>query len=157
MTGLYYEECVPGTVVEHAATRTVTEMDNVLFSSLTMNVQPLHVDEEFAKTTQYGQRVVNGIFTLGLVLGITVPETVLGTTLGVRAMEHIDFAAPVFHGDTLRVRTAILDRRDSRSLPHAGVVRFEHVATNQSGTTVLVVRRVGLMLRKPVSPTGSAG
>jgi acyl dehydratase len=151
MSGLWYEECEPGLVIEHATSRTVTEMDNVLFSSLTMNVQPLHIDEEFAATTQHGQRVVNGIFTLGLVLGMTVPETVLGTTLGVRAIEHVDFAQAVFHGDTIRAATTILDRRESRSLPDAGVVRFQHTGRNQRDEAVLTVRRVGLMLRRPSS------
>ncbi|HMJ99698.1 MAG TPA: MaoC family dehydratase, partial [Reyranella sp.] len=100
MAGLYFEEFAVGRVFDHAWTRTVTEMDNVLFSSLTMNVQPLHIDEEFASKTEFGQRIVNSLFTLGLMIGITVNDTTLGTTVANLGMTDVRFPKPVFHGDT---------------------------------------------------------
>lgn len=148
MRGKYYEEFEVGEVIRHAATRTVTEMDNVLFTSMTMNIQPLHIDEEFARTTEHGTRVVNGVFTLGLVVGVTVPETVLGTTLGVLGFDNVTFHRIVRHGDTIRVETEILSMRESKSRPNCGLVGFEHRGYNQDGELVLTVRRVGLMLKK---------
>ncbi len=109
MAGLYFEEFAVGRVFDHAWTRTVTEMDNVLYSSLTMNVQPLHLDEEFASKTEFGQRIVNSLFTLGLMIGITVNDTTLGTTVANLGMTDVRFPKPVFHGDTLRVKTTVLD------------------------------------------------
>ena len=113
MAGLYFEEFTEGQVFEHAMSRTVTEMDNVLFSTLTMNPQPLHLDEEFAKKTEFGQRLVNSLFTLGLVIGISVGETTLGTTIANLGMSDVRFPKPVFHGDTLRVRTIVRSKRKS--------------------------------------------
>ena len=109
MAGLYFEEFTVGRVFDHAWTRTVTEMDNVLYSSLTMNVQPLHLDEEFASKTEFGQRIVNSLFTLGLMIGITVNDTTLGTTVANLGMTDVRFPKPVFHGDTLRVKTTVLE------------------------------------------------
>jgi acyl dehydratase len=152
MPGKYYEQFVVGEVIHHEATRTITEMDNVLFSSLTMNVQPLHLDEVFAATTEHGTRVVNGVFVLGLIVGISVPETVLGTTLGVLGFEDVTFAKIVKHGDTLHVETEILSMRESKSRQNCGLVRFEHRGLNQDGDLVLSVRRTGLMLKQP-APT----
>jgi acyl dehydratase len=152
MPGKYYEQFVVGEVIRHEATRTITEMDNVLFSSLTMNVQPLHLDEVFAATTEHGTRVVNGVFVLGLIVGISVPETVLGTTLGVLGFEDVTFAKIVKHGDTLHVETEILSMRESKSRQNCGLVRFEHRGLNQDGDLVLSVRRTGLMLKQP-APT----
>jgi acyl dehydratase len=149
VSGMWFEEFEVGAVLRHAATRTITEMDNVLFSSLTMNPQPLHLDEEFARGTIYGTRIVNSIFTLGVVTGIPVADTTLGTTLGNLGFEEITFPNPVKHGDTLRVETRILDKRESRSRPDAGIVRFEHVAVNQSGDVVCTCRRAGLMMKRP--------
>jgi len=120
MAGLYFEELHVGRVFDHAWTRTVTEMDNVLYSSLTMNVQPLHLDEEFASKTEFGQRIVNSIFTLGLMIGITVNDTTIGTTIANLGMTDVKFPKPVFHGDTLKVRTAVLSIRESKSRPDAG-------------------------------------
>src|ERR1041384_7377531 len=105
MAGLYFEEFSEGQVFEHAMTRTVTEMDNVLFTTLTMNPQPLHLDAEFAKTTEFGRPLVNSIFTLGLVIGMTVGDTTLGTTVANLGMSDVRFPKPVFHGDTVRART----------------------------------------------------
>jgi acyl dehydratase len=154
MPGKYYEQFVVGEVIRHEATRTITEMDNVLFSSLTMNVQPLHLDEVFAATTEHGTRVVNGVFVLGLIVGISVPETVLGTTLGVLGFEDVTFAKIVKHGDTLHVETEILSMRESKSRPNCGLVRFEHRGLNQDGDLVLSVRRTGLMLKQPAPTAG---
>ena len=151
MAGLYFEEFSVGQTFDHAWTRTVTEMDNVLFSSLTMNVQPLHLDEEFAKGTEFGQRIVNSLFTLGLMIGITVNDTTLGTTVANLGMTDVRFPRPVFHGDTLRVRTTVLSLRESRSRPDAGIVEFSHVALNQRGETVAQCTRQALMRKTPRS------
>ena len=149
MAGLYYEEFSVGMEFKHALTRTVTEMDNVLFCAMTHNPQPLHLDEEFAKKTQYGQRIVNSLFTLGLVIGVTVADTTLGTTLGNLGMTDIRFKSPVFHGDTIHVVTRIKDKRESKSRPNEGIVTFEHIGTNQRNEEVCYVVRTGLMKKKP--------
>ena len=151
MAGLYFEEFSVGQAFDHAWTRTVTEMDNVLFSSLTMNVQPLHLDEEFAKGTEFGQRIVNSLFTLGLMIGITVNDTTLGTTVANLGMTDVRFPRPVLHGDTLRVRTTVLSLRESRSRPDTGIVEFSHTALNQRGETVAQCTRQALMRKKPRS------
>src|SRR5271156_3781141 len=140
MAGLYFEEFEEGQVFEHAISRTVTEMDNVLFSTLTMNPQPLHLDAEFAKTTEFGQR---------LVIGISVGETTLGTTVANLGMSDVRFPKPVFHGDTLRVRTIVRSKRKSQSRPDAGIVEFDHQGINQRGETVAICRRAGLMKCRP--------
>jgi len=149
MAGLYYEEFKPGMEFQHALTRTVTEMDNILFCAMTHNPQPLHLDEEFSKKTQYGQRIVNSLFTLGLVIGVTVAETTLGTTLGNLGMTDIRFKNPVFHGDTIRVVTRIKEVRESKSRPNEGIVTFEHIGYNQRGEEVCYVVRTGLMRKRP--------
>ncbi|MGX7727753.1 MULTISPECIES: MaoC family dehydratase [unclassified Rhodococcus (in: high G+C Gram-positive bacteria)] len=149
MSGLYFEELEPGLVLKHAVTRTVTETDNLLFTTLTLNVQPLHLDAEFAKNSMYGERIVNSVFTLGVVVGIPVQETTLGTTLGNLGFEEIAFPAPVLIGDTLRIETEILSRRESKSRPDTGIVRFEHRGFNQNDKLVCRVQRSGLMLKKP--------
>ena len=151
MSGLYYEQFEVGCKFEHEWTRTVTEMDNVLYSSLTMNVQPLHLDEEFAKQTEFGQRIVNSLFTLGLMIGITVNDTTLGTTVANLGMTDVRFPKPVFHGDTLHVRTKVLSLRESKSRPDAGIVEFSHVAINQRGETVAQCIRQALMRRRPTA------
>jgi acyl dehydratase len=149
MRGLYFEEFEPGRVYRHSFTRTVTEMDNVLFTSLTMNVQPLHLDEEFAKQTIHGRRVVNSLFTVALIGAFQVPELTMGTTLGNLGYEKITFPHPVFHGDTLRGETTILSKRESKSRTDSGIVWFEHRGYNQDDVLVMTCTRVGLMLRKP--------
>jgi acyl dehydratase len=148
MAGLYYEEFSVGQVFEHPWTRTVTEMDNVLFSSLTMNVQPLHLDAEFAAKSEFGQRIVNSIFTLGLMIGISVNDTTLGTTVANLGMTDTRFPKPVFHGDTLRAQTKVLTMRESKSRPDAGIIEFEHTAYNQRGELVATCKRQALMRRK---------
>jgi acyl dehydratase len=149
MPGLYFEDFQIGHVFEHAMSRTVTEMDNVLFSALTMNPQPLHLDEEFAKTTEFGQRLVNSLFTLGLLIGMTVGETTLGTTIANLGMDKVAFPKPVFHGDTIRARSIVRSVRASKSRPEAGVVELEHQAINQRGELVATCLRSAFMKRRP--------
>ncbi len=149
MAGLYYEEFEIGQVFEHEITRTVTEMDNVLFTALTHNAQPLHLDAEFAKNTEFGKPLVNSIFTLGLMIGVSVIDTTLGTTVGNLGMTEVRFPKPVFHGDTLRATTKIKSKRESKSRPTMGIVVFEHRAFNQHGDEVAYCLRSGLMLKKP--------
>ena len=149
MAGLYFEDFVEGRVFEHALSRTVTEMDNVLFTTLTMNPQPLHLDADFAKTTEFGRPLVNSIFTLGLVIGITVGDTTLGTTVANLGMTDVRFPKPVFHGDTIRARTTVVSSRRSKSRSDAGIVEFEHVGLNQKGETVAICRRAALMKLRP--------
>jgi acyl dehydratase len=146
--GLYFEEFEVGRVYKHPFTRTVTEMDNVLFTSLTMNMQPLHLDEEFAKTTIHGRRVLNSLFTLALISAFQVPELTMGTTLGNLGYDKVEFPHPVFHGDTLRSETTILDKRLSQSRTDSGIVWFEHRGYNQDDQLICRCNRAGLMMRE---------
>lgn len=147
-TGKYYEDLEPGIIFRHAITRTVAEYDNILFSSLTHNSAWLHLDEEYCKTTMYGQRIANSLFTLALVCGVTVGDTTLGTTLGNLGFADIKFPKPVFLGDTIHAETQVINRRESRSMPHAGIVEFETRGMNQRDELVVSFRRTGLMLKK---------
>jgi len=147
MAGLHYEQFEVGHTFRHPAGRTVTEMDNVLFSSLTMNPQPLHLDAEFAKSTEFGRPLVNSLFTLGLVIGMSVADTTLGTTIANLGMSDVKFPAPVFHGDTVRVETTVVAKRESKSRPDAGIVEFEHRGINQRGEIVCICRRSAFMKR----------
>lgn len=149
MRGLYFEEFEIGAEYKHPFTRTVTEMDNILFTSLTMNLQPLHLDEDFAKRSVHGARVVNSLFTVALIGAFHVPELTMGTTLGNLGYDKIKFPRPVFHGDTLRGETTILDKRESNSRDDSGIVWFEHRGYNQRGELVCLLHRVGLMTKKP--------
>ncbi len=148
MPGLYFEEFNVGQTFEHPWGRTVTEADNMLFSCLTLNVQPLHIDAEFAAQTEFGKPLVNSLFTLGLMIGMTVNDTTLGTTVANLGMTDVRFPRPVFHGDTLRVRTTVTAVRGSKSRPNAGIVEFEHQALNQRKEVVAVCSRQALMRRK---------
>jgi acyl dehydratase len=147
--GLYYEEFEIGRVFEHAIGRTVTEMDNTLFSCLTLNPQPLHIDHQFAAGTEWGRPLVNSLFTLGLMIGISVSDTTLGTTIANLGMSEVKFGKPVFHGDTIRVKTEVVAMRESRSRPDAGLVEFHHRAYNQHGDMVAECRRQAFMRKKP--------
>jgi acyl dehydratase len=149
VAGLYFEEFQSGMVIEHAIRRTVTETDNLLFSALTYNCAPLHIDAEYCKTTIYGERLVNSMFLLALVAGVTVYETTLGTTLGNLGFSEIVFPKPTFHGDTIRVQTEILETRLSRSRQDSGIVTFKHIARNQRDEIVCTAVRTGLMLLRP--------
>ena len=135
---------------KHPLTRTVTEMDYILFCAMPHNPQPLHLDEEFSKGTMYGQRLVNSMFTLGLVIGVTVGDTTLGTTLGNLGLTDVRFVNPVFHGDTIRAMTKITDKRESKSRPTTGIVTFEHYGFNQRDEEVAFCLRTGLMMKRPV-------
>ncbi len=149
MGGLYFEEFEVGHIFAHAVGRTVTEMDNTLFSCLTLNLQPLHIDHEFAAGTEWGRPLVNSLFTLGLMIGISVSDTTLGTTIANLGMSEVKFGKPVFHGDTIRVKTEVVAKRESRSRPDAGIVEFHHRAYNQHGDLVAECRRQAFMRKKP--------
>jgi acyl dehydratase len=150
LPGLYFEEFVLGHVFTHAIRRTVTEADNVFFTALTHNPAALHLDEEYCREhTEYGQRIVNSAFTLGLMVGISVGDTTLGTTVANLGWDEVRFPKPVFHGDTLHVETEVVELRDSRSRPQNGIVVFEHRAYNQRNEIVATCKRSALMLRKP--------
>jgi acyl dehydratase len=124
-------------------------MDNIMFCAMTHNPQPLHLDEEFSKKTMYGQRLVNSMFTLGLVIGVTVGDTTLGTTLGNLGLTDVRFVNPVFHGDTIRAVTKITDKRESKSRPTTGIVTFEHFGFNQRDEEIAFCVRTGLMMKRP--------
>lgn len=149
MAGKYYEDLDPGLIIQHDLSRTVTEADNVLFSSLTMNTQPLHISEDFASKTEFGRRIVNGIFTLGLVVGISVPELTQGTIVANLGYEAISHPHPLFHGDTVYVETEIIAKRDSKSRPTCGIVTMKHTGRNQNGVVVIEVTRSALVLKRP--------
>lgn len=150
MPGLFFEEFTVGQQFEHGVRRTVTEMDNVLFSALTHNPAPLHIDEEYCREhTEFGQRIVNSAFTLGLMVGVTVEDTTLGTTVGNLGWNEVRFPRPVFHGDTLHVRTTVDELRESKSRPEAGITIFRHEAFNQRDELVATCQRVALMKKRP--------
>ncbi|MCW5874807.1 MAG: MaoC family dehydratase [Anaerolineales bacterium] len=148
MAGKYYEELEVGQRFMHGATRTITETDNVLFSGLTMNTQPLHMDEEFAKRTAFGQRIVNGIFTFGVVVGITVAELTEGTIVANLGYEKVNHPNPVFAGDTIRVETEVLEKRPSASKPDRGVVRLRHTGYKQNDDVVVEIERAVMFLKR---------
>ncbi|MGI9591205.1 MAG: MaoC family dehydratase [Myxococcota bacterium] len=149
-TGRWFEELEPGTVVQHAIRRTLTESDNVLFTSLTMNPAWLHLDFDYAENeTEFGRPLVNSMLTVAVVIGISVHETTLGTTVANLGFKEITFPAPVFHGDTIRVETEVAAARASRSRPTQGIVTFEHRAFNQRGELVCRAVRDALMHRRP--------
>ena len=150
MAGLYYEEFSAGMEFIHELRRTVTETDNVMFCAMTHNPQPLHLDAEFAKETEFGERLVNSLFTLGLVIGVSVGDTTLGTTIGNLGMNDVRFAHPVFHGDTLHFMTRVKDMRESKSRPTAGLVTFEHFGFNQRDEEVCYCTRAAFMKKRPV-------
>jgi acyl dehydratase len=149
MPGRWFEDLEVGVVVEHPIRRTVTETDNVLFTTMTMNPAPLHLDHEYAAGTEFGRPLVNSMFTLALVVGLSVSELTLGTIIAQVALDAIAFPAPVFTGDTIRVETEVVQARASGSRPDAGLVVFEHRARNQRGELVCTARRTGLMHRRP--------
>ncbi len=150
MAGTYYEDLEVGQVFQHAIRRTVTETDNILFSTMTLNPQPLHIDRHFCETeTEWGQPLMNSLFTLGLMIGISVHETTLGTTVANLGMSEVRFPHPLFQGDTVHVTSRVLDKRPSKSRPGQGIVEFEHSAFNQADVMVATCRRHALMLCRP--------
>jgi acyl dehydratase len=152
VAGLYFEEFQLGQVFKHAIRRTLTEADNVFFTALTHNPAALHLDEEYCRNeTEFGQRIVNSAFTLGLMVGISVGDTTLGTTVANLGWDEVRFPKPLFHGDTVHVESEVVDIRDSRSRPQNGIVVFEHRAFNQKGELVARCKRSALMLRRPTT------
>jgi acyl dehydratase len=149
VSGRWFEELSEGLVVRHAVTRTITEADNTLFSTMTMNPQPLHLDAAFAAETEFGERIVNSLFTLGLLVGLTVYELTLGTTIANLGFGKVEFPRPVFHGDTLRAETTVMAARASRSREDAGIVDFEHRGYNQRDELVALCDRAALIHRRP--------
>jgi len=149
MPGKFYEDLQVGQIFRHSAGRTVTEMDNTLFSMLTMNPQPLHINADFAAKTPFGQRIVNGLFTLGLITGLTVAELTDGTILANLGYDNIRHPNPVFHGDTLYAESEVLEKRDSKSHPEAGLVRLKDWGKKPDGTVVVEFERTALFLKRP--------
>jgi acyl dehydratase len=149
MTGKYFDDLEVGQRFRHATGRTVTETDNVLFCSLTMNPQALHLNEDFAAKTQFGRRIMNGIFTMGLVVGLTVGELTDGTIVANLSYDRVAHPAPLFAGDTVYVDTEVLAKTPSRSKPDRGVVKLLHRGLNQQGTVVVEIERSVLFLVKP--------
>ena len=150
--GLYFEGFVVGSLTEHRYHRTVTQMDNMLFSNMTLNPQPLHIDRHFCEQeTEWGQPLMNSLFTLGLMIGISVGDTTVGTTIGNLGMTDVKFPAPLFEGDTVRVETQVVSKRESKSRPDAGLVEFYHRAYKQDGTLVAECKRQAFMLKRPAA------
>ncbi len=149
MPGKYYEDLEVGMKIRHPLGRTITEADNVLFCALTMNPQPLHLNEDFAARTLFGRRIVNGLLTLALATGLTVADLTEGTIIANLGYENVRHPNPMFHGDTLYVETEVLEKRPSRSRPNAGIVRLKHVGRKQDGTIVVEFERVVMFLRRP--------
>jgi acyl dehydratase len=151
VAGLYFEEFVMGQRFEHLVRRTVTETDNLLFSALTMNPAALHLDAEYAKGTTFGERIVNSVFTLGLLVGLSVYDTTYGTTIGNLGWDEVRFPRPVLIGDTLRASSTVHSIRESKSRQDSGIVVFEHIAWNQRDEQVATCLRTALMLRRPAA------
>jgi itaconyl-CoA hydratase len=150
MPGKYFDDLNVGDRIQHAQGRTVTEMDNTLFCALTMNTQPLHLNEDFSSRTVFGQRIVNGIFTMGLVVGLTVSELTEGTVVANLGYDRVQHPNPVFHGDTIYVESEVVEKRESRSHPDRGIIRLKHTGRKPDGTIVVELERTVLfMKRKP--------
>ncbi|MEM9171668.1 MAG: MaoC family dehydratase [Pseudomonadota bacterium] len=148
MPGLYFEQAEVGLVIKHRMTRTVTEADNVLFCAITHNPQPLHLDAEYAKRTEFGQRVVNSLYTVSFATGVSVEDTTLGTLVVNLGFGEMTFPKPVFLNDTLRVETEVIEARASRSRPNAGIVTFLHRTHNQRDELVCSIRRTAMLQRQ---------
>jgi acyl dehydratase len=150
MAGYYFDDFEVGRVFQHAIRRTVTETDNVLFSTMTHNPAPLHIDHEYMRSqSEFGRPLINSFFTLGLIVGISIHETTLGTTVANLGLEDVRFPNPLFVGDTVRVETEVVAKRESRSRPHNGVLTLEHRGFNQHDVPIATCRRAVLMLRAP--------
>ncbi len=149
MAGLWFDELEVGQRFDHAIRRTVTETDNLLFSTLTHNPARLHLDAETMKSSEYGRIIVNSTFTLGLMVGVSVGDTTLGTAVANLGWDEVRFPAPVFIGDTLRIETEVAELRESRSRPNAGIVTFVHRAFNQDDVLVAHCKRTGLQQKRP--------
>jgi acyl dehydratase len=151
MTGLYFDEFSEGQIFRHEVRRTVLDMDNMLYSSLTYNPAAIHIDHAYCETTEFGKPLMNSMFTLGLVIGLSVQDTTFGTTIGNLGMTETTFPRPVFAGDTIRSETKVLALRESKSRPTQGIVTFEHLGYNQRDEVVCRTVRNALMMKKPAS------
>ena len=149
MAGVWFDEMTVGQIFEHPIRRTVTKTDNVLFTAMTHNPALLHLDEEYMRGTDFGQRIVNSAFTLGLMVGISVGDTTLGTAVANLGWDEVRFPKPLFHGDTIHVVSEVIELRESKSRPNAGIVTFLHQAFNQHGELVASCKRSGLQLKRP--------
>ncbi|NKB53740.1 MAG: MaoC family dehydratase [Rhizobiaceae bacterium] len=149
MAGLYFEEFHEGQVFEHELRKTLTESDNMLFSTMTLNPQPLHIDRHFSQQTDWGQPLMNSVLTLGLVIGVSVGDTTLGTTIDNLGMKDTQFPHPVFQGDTIRATTEVVGVRASRSKPDRGIIDFLHKGYNQDDVLVCQCHRQAMMRRRP--------
>jgi acyl dehydratase len=148
MSGMFFDDLEEGLTIEHSLGRTITETDNTLFNAMTMNTQPLHLNEDFSQRTQFGTRIVNGILTFAVVIGITVNELTAGTIIANLGYEKVEHPKPVFHGDTIYVESKILEKRESKSKSDRGIVRIQHSGKNQSGEVVCRVERTVMFLRQ---------
>jgi acyl dehydratase len=149
MAGRYFDELQIGQIFRHSPHRTVTETDNLLMTTLTHNPQPLHLDAEYAAGTEFGRIVVNGLFTFSLMVGLSVSDTTLGTLIANLGYDAVTMPKPVFIGDTLRAETSVLELRESKSRPNAGLATFEHRMFNQRGELVCRCKRTALLQKKP--------
>ncbi len=149
MPGFYFEEFTVGQTFQHGIRRTITEADNVWFSALTHNPAPLHLDAEYMKNSEFGQPIVNSCLTLAFMVGISVGDTTVGTTVANLGWDEVRFPKPLFHGDTIHIESEVLELRDSKSRPDNGIVIFAHRAYNQHGQLVGECRRTALMMRQP--------
>jgi acyl dehydratase len=150
MAGLYFEEFAQGQTFDHPLRRTVTEMDNMLFSTMTLNPQPLHIDRHFCETeTEWGQPLMNSLFTLGLMIGISVNDISVATTIANLGMTEVRFPAPLFQGDTVKVKSEVISARPSKTRANAGIVELEHKAFNQDDVLVAICRRQVMIRRRP--------
>jgi len=148
--GMYFEDFEVGRLYEHTLRRTVTEMDNMLFSNMTLNPQPLHIDRHFCETeTEWGQPLMNSLFTLGLMIGMSVSDLTVGTTIANLGMTEVKFPNPLFQGDTVHSSTEIVGKRESKSRPDAGILELHHRAYKQDGKLVAECRRQAFMKRRP--------
>jgi len=148
--GIYFEDFAAGQLFRHRLTRTVTQMDNMLFSNMTLNPQPLHIDAHFcANETEWGRPIMNSLFTLGLMIGMSVNDLTVGTTIANLGMQEVRFPAPLFEGDTVRAETTVLGKRESKSRQNAGILEFHHRAYKQDGTLIAECRRQAFMLKRP--------
>ena len=149
MAGRYFDEWQVGDTISHSITRTVTETDNVLVSALTHNAQPMHLDHETAAASEFGKPLVNSVYTFGLMVGVSVADTTLGTLVANLGYDRLIFPSPVFVGDTLRSESECIEVRESKSRPNAGIVTWEHRSFNQRGELVCKCSRSALLLKKP--------
>ncbi len=149
MAGRWFEQFVDGEVIAHDTRRTVTETDNVIFTTLSMNPAAIHLDHDYSSRTEFGKPLMNSVFTLGLVVGLTIADTTLGTTVGNLGFEEVKFPKPVFAGDTIRAETTVVTKRESKSRPTQGIVTFIHRGINQRGEVVCECRRLALMMKAP--------